>query len=112
MASVIQPSTPATLHPPIIRLTRHLFPCPSGALSEIHRGTRPCGKSDKTSAELHRLGGIYVGNDFQRLMSRAEVGNFFLDGGGERRGKRECMAAGAAAEEGEEGGEGADKKEP
>lgn len=55
--------------------------------------------------ELHRLGGIYVGNDFQRLMARAEVENFFFFlVEGERRGEGECMAA--------EEGEGADEKEP
>lgn len=41
----------------------------------IHTEIQPCGKSDKTSVELHRLGGMYVANDFQRLMTRKEVEN-------------------------------------
>lgn len=58
-----------------------LFPWPV----KIHTGTQPCGKSDKTSVELHRLRGMYVANDFQGLMMRKEVENW----GEEREGWRQ-----------------------
>lgn len=63
---------------------------------KIHTGIQPCGKSDKTSVELHRLGGMYVANDFQRLMTRKEVENL---GGGERRMK---ASRGRSSRRGEE----------
>lgn len=38
------------------------------------------------------MGGIYVGNDFQRLMARAEVENFFFFRSGWERGEEEGNA--------------------
>lgn len=72
------------------------FPlCPSSPWPvKIHTGIQPCGKSDKTSVELHRLGGMYVANDFQRLMMRKEVENWCGGGGRQREGRtlnRESM---------------------
>lgn len=68
------------------------FPlCPSSPWPvKIHTGIQPCGKSDKTSVELHRLGGMYVANDFQRLMMRKEVENWCRGGvgGEEAKGRR------------------------
>lgn len=63
---------------------------------KIHTGIQPCGKSDKTSVELHRLGGMYVANDFQRLMTRKEVENW---GGGERKMKASRGRSSRRAEE-------------
>lgn len=38
--------------------------------------------------ELHRLGGMYVANDFQRLMMRKEVGNWCGETGKKAKGRR------------------------
>lgn len=69
----------ASLH---LRPSLSLFPWPV----KIHTATQPCGKSDKTSVELHLLGGMYVANDFQGLMMRKEVENWGEEREGWRRG--------------------------
>lgn len=57
---------------PLRHPRRPLLPWPVST----HTGIYPCGKSDKSSVELHRLGGMYVANHFQRLMTRKEVENW------------------------------------